>query len=201
VAPPSSGLFLQTLTEARSHSASSITSSEFERLNIRRISTTQASARSITTSSPLNPTTRGQRLPLDLQSYPSLPRRALALQNTLPNTWGRNRPLPRNKSGGSPVVANTVGLLTLYTPLLSFLYATCSPISFCHSSCSVIEVKMQEWPPNKQCHCYCTQHSSSLSHSQAHTKDFTFNEQTNSKPQRTITALTSFNGFNYQLCQ
>ena len=47
----------------------------------------------------------------------------------------------------------------------------------------------------KQCQCYCTQHTSSLSQSEAHCTDATVYEQTNSKSQHAITALMSFSDY------
>jgi hypothetical protein len=64
-----------------------------------------------------------------------------------------------------------------------------------HFSRNVIEVIIQDWRHMISCQCYCTQHTSSLSQSQAHCTDVTVDEQTNSKSQHAITALASFSDY------
>ena len=89
---------------------------------------------------------------------------------------------------------------SLWFPHINPIYASPLPLTrympgLSHSSRNVTEVTIQHCPQTKQCQHYCTQHTSSLSQSQAHSTDAIVNEQTNSKPRSAITALTSFSGF------
>ena len=60
------------------------------------------------------------------------------------------------------------------------------------SSWNVTEVTIQHWPQIRKCQYYCSQHTSSLSQSEAHCTVATVNEQTKSKPERMLTVLSSF---------
>jgi len=82
----------------------------------------------------------------------------------------------------NPVYASPLSL-TRYMPRLS------------HSPRNFIEVIIQHCPQTKQCEYYCTQHTSTLSQSEAHSTDATVDEQTNSQSQVTITALASFSDY------
>ena len=60
-----------------------------------------------------------------------------------------------------------------------------------HSSRNVIAVTIQHWPHTIRCHCYCTQHSSMLSQSVAHSIHVTVDEQSNSQSESAIPDLSS----------
>jgi hypothetical protein len=69
--------------------------------------------------------------------------------------------------------------------------------SLSHSYRSFIEVirVFQGCPQIRKCQYYCTQHTSSLSQSEANYTFATHDVQTNSKSQTAITALSSFSGY------
>ena len=60
-----------------------------------------------------------------------------------------------------------------------------------HSSRILIEVIIQHWPHTIRCQYHCTQHSSLLSQSEAHSTDATVDEQTKCKPHSAIPVLSS----------
>ena len=55
------------------------------------------------------------------------------------------------------------------------------PTNISGTSRNVIEVIIQQWPQIRKSQYYCTQHTSSLSHSEAHSTEATVDERTNSK--------------------